>query len=211
MRWASIGRFPGTLCPTDIFVLAFITWGVSAGSGGLGIRENATIAIFTITWVTAALTRFTDFRSGRRPALKLGRNDIRTTAIVLAGTAPWLLLGFLRSTYPTSAVWTPFEVPLLLQALGVALAIAAVAEPFFRLNRKQSPSPEAAAEYRFSIAVLIRSAAILLLSGSPVFTLFCGLWLTVALWPAPGCFRFGFRSHSGETLAGEHALSSNQF
>lgn len=211
MRWASIGRFPGTLCPTDIFVLLFITWGVSAGSDGLGIRENATVAIFTITWVTAALTRLTEFRSGRRPAVKLERSDIRTTAIVLAGTAPWLLLGFLRSTYPTSAIWIPLEVPALLQALGAALAVAAIAEPFFRSNRKQSSSPDASAEYRFSFAVLIRSAAILFLSGSPVFTLFCGLWLTVALWPAPGCFRFGFRSHPAETLTGEHALSSNQF
>ena len=72
--------------------------------------------IFTIAWMTAALTRLTEFRSGRRPAVKLVGSDIRSTAIVLAGTAPWLLLGFLRNAYPTSAIWTPFEVPPLLQA-----------------------------------------------------------------------------------------------
>lgn len=208
MRW---GRFSGTLCLTDVLVLVYISWGVSAGSGGLGIRENATFVIFTMVWMTAALTRLMEFRSGRRPALKLGRIEPRTTAIVFAGTAPWLLLGLLQSAYSTSAIWAPFEVPSLLRALGVALAIVAVAEPFFRAIRKQSPDPEAAPEYRFSIAVLIRSAAILFLSGSPVFTLFCGLWLTVALWPAPGCFRFGFRSTSAETLASQHALSSHQF
>ena len=201
MRWARIGRFPGTLLPADAFVLGFLTWGVTAGSDGLGIRENTTVVIFTIAWITAALTRLTEFRDGRRPAVTLVGSDIRSTAILLAGTAPWLLLGFLRSAYPTSAIWTPIEVPLLLQAVGAALGIAAVAEPFFRSIRKQSPSRETAAEYRFSIALLIRSGAILLLSGSPVFTLFCGLWLTVALWPSLGCFRFGFRSPSAETLA----------
>ncbi len=211
MRGASIGRFPGTLCPTDVFVLAFVTWGAAAGSGGLGIQANAIVVVFTMVWVTAAVTRLTEFRRGRRPAVKLGRSDPRATAIVLAGTAPWLLLGLLQHTYPTSAIWVPFEVPSLLRALGVALAIVAVAEPFFRSIRKQSPDPHSAAEYRFSIAVLIRSAAILLLSGSPVFTLFCGLWLTVALWPAPGGFRFVLRLDATETLAGDHALSSNQF
>ena len=198
MRWARIGRFPGTLLPSDVFVLGLLTWGVTAGSDGLGIRENTTVVIFAIAWITAALTRLTEFRNGRRPAVKLVGSDLRSTAILLAGTTPWLL-GFLRNAYPMSAIWTPIEIPLLLQAVGAALAIAAVAEPFFRSIRKQSPSPETAAEYRFSIALLIRSAAILLLSGSPVFALFCGLWLTVALWPSPGCFRFGFSR--SETLA----------
>jgi hypothetical protein len=202
VRCASIGRFPGTLCPTDVLVLAFITCSVAAGSDGLGIRENATLVIFTIAWVTAALTRLTEFRSGRGPAVKLECIDGRTTAILLAGAAPWLLLGLLQKVYPTSAMWIPFEVPSVLQTLGVALAIAAVAEPFFRSIRKQSPIPAAAAGHRFSTGVLIRSAAILLLSGSPVFSLFCALWLTVALWPAPGYFRFGFRSNAAETLAG---------
>ena len=206
MRW---GRFSGTLCPTDVLVLVYVSWGVSAGSGGLGIRENATFVFFTLVWVTAALTRLMEFRSGRRPPLKLGRIDPRTTAIVLAGTAPWMLLGFLQSAYPTSPIWIPFEVPSLLRALGVPLAIVAVAEPFFRSIGRQSPDSKAAAEYRFSIAVLIRSAAILFLSGSPVFTLFCGLWLTVALWPAPGCFRFGFRSTPSEALTSQPALSSH--
>lgn len=199
MRWARIGRVPGTLCATDAFVLAFITWGVTAGSDGLGIQERSTVVVFTIAWMTAALTRLTEFRSGRRPALKLMRSDIRTTAILLAGTAPWLLLGFLRSAYPTSAIWIPFEVPLPLQALGAAFAIAAVVEPF-RSTRTPSPCPDEA-ECRFSIALLIRSAAILLLSGSPVFTAFCALWLTIAVWRAPGRFRFGFRTTAAATLA----------
>jgi hypothetical protein len=148
--------------------------------------------IFTIAWVTAATVRLTEFRHGRQPALKIDRIDGRTTAILLAGAAPWLLFGFLQEAYPTSAMWTRFEVPSLLQALGVVFAVGAIGEPFFRSIRKQSSIPAAAAEHRFSIGVLIRSAAILLLSGSPVFALFCGLWLTVALWPAPGCFRARF-------------------
>ena len=86
--------------------------------------------MFTMAWITSAITRLTEFRRGRRPALKLRRRDPRATAIVLAGTAPWLLLGLLQHTYPTSAIWVPFEVPSLLHALGVALAIVAVAEPF---------------------------------------------------------------------------------
>jgi hypothetical protein len=202
------GRFSGTLCLTDVLALVYITWGVSAGSDGLGIRENVAFVFFTTVWTTAAITRLMEFRSGRRPALKLGRIHPRTTAIVLAGTVPWMVLGCLQSIYATSAIWVPFEVPPLLRALGVPLAIVAVAEPFVRSILKRSPGSEAAAEYRLSIAVLVRSAAILLLSGSPVFTLFCGLWLTVALWPARGCFRFRFRSISAETLASQHAFST---
>ncbi len=193
MAFARIGRFRGTVCLTDVFVLAFISWGVAAASAGLGARTNVTVVIFTMAWITAAITRLSEFRRGTRPAVRLARGDARTAAILLAGTAPWLLSGFLRTAYPASPLWVPFDVPPLLQALGVALSIIAVAEPFLRSLRTSAPQLRAAADHRFSTAVFVRSAAILLVSGSPVFTIFCGLWLIVALWPSPGYFPYALR------------------
>ena len=193
MACAGIGRFRGTVCLTDVFVLAFISWGVAAASAGLSIRTSVTVVIVTMAWMTAAITRLSEFRRGTRPAVRLARGDTRTAAILLAGTAPWLLSGFLRTAYPASPIWVPFDVPPLLRALGVALAIAAVAEPFLRTLRAPAADSRATADHRFSTAVFIRSAAILLVSGSPVFTFFCGLWLIVALWPSPGHFPYALR------------------
>jgi hypothetical protein len=193
MACASIGRFRSTICLTDVFVLAFISWGVAGASAGLSIRTNVTVVIFTMAWITAAITRLSEFRRGIRPAVKLVRGDTRTTAILLAGTAPWLLSGFVRTAYPASPIWVPFDVPPVLQALGVALAIVAVAEPFFRSLSTPAPELRSTGDHRFSTAVFIRSAAILLVSGSPVFTIFCGLWLIVALWPSPAYLPYALR------------------
>ena len=78
-----------------------------------------------------------EFRQGRRPALKLGSIDIAATAaMLLAGTVPWFLLGFLQSVYPTLAFWTPFAVTPQMRALGMLLAIAASLNP--SSNRTES-------------------------------------------------------------------------
>ena len=169
---------------TDLCVLVFVTGGVAAGSGSLGIHDSAAVACFTLAWTTTAMTRLREFRQGRRPALKLDSIDRGSAAMLLAGTVPWFLLGFLQSVYPTLAFWTPFAVTPQMRALGMLLAIGVVAEPFFQSTSKEPLAP--AAESQFSFSILIRSAAILLLSGSTVFTLFCGLWLTLALWRAHG-------------------------
>ena len=157
---------------------------MALGSGGLGLQDDATVVIFTIAWVTSALTRLKAFRQGQRPALKLSDLDARTAAALIAGTVPWFFLGFLQSAYATSFVWVPFHVPPQLHALGILFAVAAVAEPFFQSLRKVPPAAEPAPAHGLSIGVVIRSAAILLLSGSFVFSVFCVLWLMVACWPA---------------------------
>ena len=166
------------------------------------------MVIFTIAWITSAMTRLAEFRRGERPAIRIGHMDARACVTLLAGTAPWLLLGFLQSAYPTSPIWVPFKVPALLHALGIGLGLAAVLEPFSRALRKPSPAPDGAAGNQVSIAVLIRSGAILLLSGSVVFSLFCGLWLTVALWPAFKRFRLGISLSTPAMVVGQQPLHS---
>jgi hypothetical protein len=175
---------PGTVRGTDLCALVFVAAGIAAGSTGLGIRQNAAIVCFTLAWTTTAMTRLREFRQGRRPALRLDRIDRSTAAMLLAGAVPWFPLAFLPSLYPTSAFWIPFAVTPQMQALGMLLALGVVAEPFFQ-SRSQQPLPPAA-ECRFSMSIFIRSAAILLLTGSTVFTLFSGLWVTMALWRARG-------------------------
>jgi hypothetical protein len=195
-------RRGGTVLLTDVFVFAFLALAVSAGSK-VGIGNGISVVIFTIVWMSAAITRLTELRRGERPALQLRSLDIRTTAILVVGSGPWVLLGFLQRAYPSSVIWKPIELPPSLGALGIALAVAVIAEPFlFPVRRCGTGAPEhryagsAEDAYRISTGVIIRSGAILLLSGSLVFALLCALWLGVALWPArPAPDRAGADHH----------------
>ena len=181
MAWVGYGRRrERTVLPTDIFVFAFLALGVSAGSRVVTGNEMAVVAL-TIAWMSAAITRLGELRRGTRPALRLQNLNVRTSAILIAGTLPWILLGGLQRAYPSWAIWKPIEVAPALQALGIALAMAVIAEPFLNSIRNSKLAPPKDA-YRFSEAVMIRSGAILLLSGSPVFAILCALWLGVTIW-----------------------------
>jgi hypothetical protein len=189
MAWARIqGRRGRTILPTDIFLFAFLALGVAVGSSA-ATNNRISGVVFTIVWITAAMTRLTEFRRGERPALQLNCLNPRTAAILVVGSGPWLLLGLLQSAYPSSIVWKPIEVPPLLGALGIALTIAVIVEPFLHSLRMSALAGQAdrfagsTHEYRFSSSMIIRSGAILLLSGSPKFALMCALWLGVTLWP----------------------------
>lgn len=178
----------GTVIPTDVFVFAFLAVGVSAASSAT-IGHEFAVVVFTVAWMSTAITRTAQFRRGERPALQLGAQDLRKTAILLLGSVPWVMLGFLQSAYPASIFWKPIDVPPSLRALGIALAIAVIVGPL--LNRLRWRGVSVAQyfalgvpgeEYRFPAGVMIRSGAIMLLSGSPVFALLCALWLGAALW-----------------------------
>ena len=181
-------RRGGRVIPTDVFVFAFLAVGVSAASSAT-VGHQATVVIFTVAWMSTAITRTAEFRRGERPALQLSSLDFRKTAILLLGSLPWVILGFLQSAYPASIFWQPIEVPLSLRALGIALAIAVIVAPLLSSLRWHGVSAARylalgapGEEYRFPAGVMIRSGAIMLLSGSPVFALLCALWLGAALW-----------------------------
>jgi hypothetical protein len=183
------GRHGRTILPTDIFVFTFLALGVAAGSSA-ATDNRISVVFFTIVWMTAAITRLTSLRRGDRPAVQLNCLNLRTAAILLVGSGPWVLLGFLQDAYPSSVIWQPIEVPLSLRAIGMVLAAAVIFEPFMHFVRapaiaaqKCQSTGSVADECRLSWSVMIRSGAILLLSGSPIFALFCALWLAVTLWP----------------------------
>jgi hypothetical protein len=169
-----------TVLPTDIFMFAFLAMAVSAGSRVVTGNEIS-IVVLTIAWMSAAITRLTELRRGDRPALQLRGLNLRTTATLIVGTGPWLMLGVLQRAYPSSAIWAPIEVAPWLRALGISLAMAVIAEPFLPSIRRSRPAGSSD-DYRFSESVMIRSVAILLLSGSPVFAVLCALWLGTELW-----------------------------
>ena len=189
MDWAGLRRRgTGTIIPTDVFVFAFLAVGVSAASSATVGHEAAVVA-FTVAWMSTAITRTAQFRRGERPALQLGSQDLRKTAILLLGSVPWVVLGFLQSAYPVSIFWKPIDVPPALRALGIAMAAAVIVAPLLSRLRWRGASPAQyfalgapGEEYRFPAGVMIRSAAIMLLSGSPVFGLLSALWLGAALW-----------------------------
>ena len=181
-------RRSGTIIPTDVFVFAFLAVGVSAASSAT-VGHEAAVVVFTVAWMSTAITRTAQFRRGERPALQLGSQDLRKTAILLLGSVPWVVLGFLQSAYPVSFFWKPIDVPPSLRALGIALALTVIVAPLLsRLRWRGVSAAQHLAlgtpgeEYRFPAGVMIRSAAIMLLSGSPVFGLLCALWLLAALW-----------------------------
>ncbi len=180
------GRGGRTVDPTDVLVLALLAWAFAAGSNSRTGDEISTV-ILTIAWLSAAVTRLAELRRGERPAVRLQGLNLRTAAMLVAGTGPWLLLGFLRDAYPSSAIWQPIEIAPSLKALGILLAFAVIAEPFINARGSASaaqasrPDGRTGNDYRFSASMMIRCGAILLLSGSPVFALLSALWLGVAL------------------------------
>lgn len=181
MAWVGYGRRrEGAVLATDVFVFAFLALGVSAGSRVVTGSEVAVVAL-TIAWMSAAVTRLGELRRGERPALRLRHLNVRTSAILFVGTVPWVLMGVLQRAYPMWIIWKPIEVAPALQALGIALSMAVVAEPFLNSIRKPEIT-RARDAYRFSEPVMIRTGAILLLSGSPVFAVLCALWLGMTMW-----------------------------
>ena len=200
MAWAGVERRRRRrVLPTDMFVLVFLTLGV-AGATAASTNDVISVAAFTLVWMTSAMTRLAELRRGERPAISLSRLDLRKTVIFGVGSGTWVVLGVLQSAYASSIVWKPIDVPLVLRALGVVLAVAVIAEPFFHRSRKSpatlqgcradDPPPH---EYGFSAGVMIRSGAILLLSGSPMFALMCALWFGVTLWPPAASAAEGLR------------------
>ena len=190
MAWAGIQRRRGrTILPTDIFVFIFLALGVAAASSA-ATDNRLSVVVFTIVWMSAAITRLSEFRRGQRPAIQLSSLNFRTTAILVVGSGPWVMLGFLQHAYPTSVIWKPIDVPLSLHAIGIGLAIAVIFEPFIHFIRRPAVAAQeyrfagsTSDEYPFSWSMIIRSGAILLLSGSPIFGLLCASWLCVTLWP----------------------------
>lgn len=167
--------------------MIFLALGVAAESGA-ATNNRMSVVVFTIVWITAAMSRISELRRGERPALQLNRLDLHTAAVLAVGCGSWVVLGFLQNAYPASAAWKPIDVPLPLWAFGVALAVAVVAEPFVQRTYKaklaaDEPTGATKHEYRFTSGMMTRSGALLLLSGSPMFALLCALWLIVTLWP----------------------------
>ena len=194
-----------TILPTDVCVLIFLALAV-AGESGASTDNQIAVVVFTLLWMSAAVTRLTEFRRGERPAVQVTRLDRRALVMLLLGSGPWIILKSLKSAFASAALFEPIDVPSSLQALGVALALAVIAEPFLRAFRKpasdaRAPRVAGSAEpgYPFSASVMIRSGAILLLSGSPSFAVSCALWLGVTCWP-----RAGSASENG-LLATEHS------
>jgi hypothetical protein len=177
----------GTVIPTDVFVFAFLAVGVS-GASNATIGHEAAVVVFTVAWMSTAITRTAQFRRGERPALQLSCQDFRRTAILLLGSMPWVMLGFLQSACPLRFSGSRLRFPVAARAWdrpGLAVIVAPL------LNRLRWRGISAAQyfalgapgdEYRFPAGVMIRSGAIMLLSGSPVFGLLCALWLGAALW-----------------------------
>jgi hypothetical protein len=190
MAWAGIEQRSRnnrrTIDPTDVLVFALLAWAFAAGSNAKA-GDEISMVILTIAWLSAAVTRMAEFRRGDRPAVQLKSLNLRTGAMLVAGTGPWLLLGFLQNAYPTSAMWQPIDIDPSLKALGISLAIAVIAEPFINARGSASDAQPSRSgghigiDYRFSGSMVIRSGAILLLSGSPVFALLSAVWLGVAL------------------------------
>ena len=193
-----------TILPTDVCVFIFLALAI-AGESSASTDNQIAVVVFTLLWMSAAITRLTEFRRGERPAVQLTCLDRRALVMLLLGSAPWIMLKSLKSVFASAAIFGPIDVPSSLQALGVALALAVIAEPFLRAFRK--PASDARADrvaasaepdYPFSKSVMIRSGAILLLSGSPSFAVSCALWLGVTCWP-----RARYASKNG-LLATEH-------
>lgn len=171
-----------TVFPTDIFVLIFLALGV-AGASGASMNDTLSVAVFTLVWMTSAITRVAELRRGERPAVQISGLDRRQGVTLAVGCGAWWALGFMQSANASSIVWKPIDVPPVMWAIGVILAMAVIAEPFFYRLRGAAASQPPCIGHSAG-RVLVRSGAILLLSGSPMFAVVCALWLGVTLWPA---------------------------
>ena len=189
-----------------MFVLVFLALGV-AGASAASTNSATAVAVFTLVWMTSAITRVSELRRGDRPAIRLNRLDRRQAVTFAIGSGTWIVLGFLQSAYASWIVWKPIDVPFALRALGVVLAVAVIAEPFFLRLRKSLAAVEgragdaSAPDYGFSASLMVRSGAILLLSGSPIFALMCALWLGVTVWPSAAAAAEGFRLPSANPFS----------
>lgn len=175
------GRGTGSLYSTDTIVLVLVSaclteiaWEV------FGIRDRLPIVILVVTWLCGAIHRLSEVRQGRRPALKVGLENGRATALTMAaGIAPWLALGFLHSAYPDSPIWTPLQVPVPLYGLGMVLAAATIAGPFIRRGHER-PVDSATTAPQLTPETLLPMAAIFLVSGSIVMGLLSVVWLAAS-------------------------------
>ena len=174
------------------------------------MNDTLSVAVFTLVWMTSAITRVAELRRGERPAVQISGLDRRQGVTLAVGCGAWWLLGFMQSANASSIVWKPIDVPPVMWAIGVILAIAVIAEPFFYRLRGSAAAQEPGIGHSAG-RVLVRSGAILLLSGSPMFAMVCALWLGVTLWPTTASvqqWRLRLAQHQSLPTASQFADST---
>ena len=172
-------RIRRTFCCTDAFVFVFITGSVASGAA-FGIRDPLTLVMFAMVWSSAAIERVIAWRKGVRPALKLERDNPYAALVLIAGAGPWIAMQPTQAAFPGLAIWTPVHVSAGLYAVGLVLAVAAVAEPLILRSRHAVETPTGFS-WQLYREGLLRSAAILFLTGSLVIAALCVLWLALTL------------------------------
>lgn len=162
--------------------LVFLTVGVAGGAGNLGIHDRATAVVFTLAWMSAAIIRLSDFRRGRRPAVRIDQLNPRHGAVLLLGVAPWPLLRLVGHVYPAATFWAPIELGLPVEMIGAAVGIYVIVAPL--LTRYACCGTAFAVDFQLP-GIILRSAALLFITGSPVFAVLSVLWIAAAVWIAP--------------------------
>ena len=170
---------------TDAIALAvalalFVSKGLAISERLIGVQNRSILVIFAVVWLTSAASRLLEFWRGKTFALAAHAKGARTVTALIAGTGSWYVLFFSRKLYPESLIWTPASLPLWVNVIGIALALAAVIRPPVRTTAGQTDTPNALIP-QLTVRTEILMIAMLLITGSLVIVLMVGLWLVLLL------------------------------
>jgi len=161
---------------TDALALSMVAAGIASGSPVTQLEDRVLVVILAVAWVGSAARRLAGYRSGTARPLVIDRSSPLSAWLLIAiGTAPWFALEGLRAAAPTAAIWTRFDFPPLLTAVGIFAAMATLGLP---LIRGGYPGNAAVGSDSTDIhASALLCVAVFLLTRSPVVGLFAGFWL----------------------------------
>jgi hypothetical protein len=161
---------------TDFVGLAIVT-GVLMEfcSDILGVKDNLSIVALTLAGVSHPMLRLLqDRRSERGPAARRG-----TEITAIFAVAPWVLLGWLNTVYPSWSVWQSVAVPAAIRYTGCFLAFGVIlARPL--LERDSVDSDVASWVPPITLQSLLLIVSLLLVSGSVVAAGLTLYWLGAA-------------------------------
>lgn len=168
---ASPGRWNRRI--TDFIALGIVTCALMEFcSEILGIRDSLSILLLALACASQPVLRLVEARrSDDEPQARQG-----TAVTAMAAAAPWILLGWLHSAYPTWSAWQPAGVPLAVRYAGCLLAFGVIlARPL--LEREAGDSDHALYVPPATIQSVVLMISLLMVSGSVIAAGLTVYWL----------------------------------
>jgi hypothetical protein len=174
-RWSSLPR--GEL----MVMLLLGTAAVEFTNHILGVHNPAIATVFAFVWLRPVASRLSDLRRGHYQPWNISATPaFETTAILIGGVAPWVILQLLLSTNPSWVVRQSVNLPEWVRMCGAVLGILVAVNQDRRARTNPDVSPRAPQLPKVTLKSQLLMLSMLMMSGSAFIALLGTWWVLSA-------------------------------